>query len=206
MRLCSAKPRRPFSPLTLWSSEGTEGLGCLWLPGPCCFAGGLLSLNPTPNVFHFVEIQELAGKCLLRWPQQTHGASLVGQRKFLLDACPRNQPGASYGTQDRGPISPTAQNLLRELHSGKVDSPRGTNHSPNAPLLSKAMLAFFSPSPLVSRGQCGAWLPLAPWALLLCWWSSEVETHTKCVLLRGEAGLGRKMPSGRSSSNPPRAS
>jgi len=65
MRLCSAKPRLPFSPLARWSPQGKEGLGCLWLPGPCCFAGGLLRWKPTPNVFSFVENQELAGKCLL---------------------------------------------------------------------------------------------------------------------------------------------
>ena len=43
----------------------------------------------------------------------------------------------------------------------------GNNHSPHEPLLSKATLAFFSPSTLLSLGQCGAGLPLAPWALLL---------------------------------------
>ena len=84
-----------------------------------------------------------------------------------------------------------------ELHSGKVDSLRGTNHSPNAPLFSKATLAFFSPSPLVSIGQRGSGLPLAPWALLLCWWSTELEIHSKRVPLRGQAGVGWKMPSGR---------
>ena len=83
------------------------------------------------------------------------------------------------------------------MHSGKVDSPRGTNHSPNAPLLSKATLAFFSPSPLVSIGQRGSGLPLAPWALLLCWWSPYHEPHSKRILLRGEAGVGTKIPSGR---------
>ena len=81
--------------------------------------------------------------------------------------------------------------------SGKVDSPQGTNHSPNAPLLSKATLAFFSPSPLDSIGQRQSGLALAPWALLLCWWSPELETHSKCVLLHDEAGVGTKIPSGR---------
>ena len=76
MRLCSAKQRLPFSPLALWSPEGNVGLGCLWLPGPCCFAGGLLRWKPTPMVFFFVEKQELAGKC-------------------RLDAGPSNSPGAS---------------------------------------------------------------------------------------------------------------
>ena len=97
------------------------------------------------------------------------------------------------------------QTPFRELHSGKVDSPRGTNHSPNAPLLNKATLAFFSPSRLVSRGQRGSGLPLAPWALLLCSWSPELETHSERVLLRGEAGVGRKMPSGRRPQQSPRS-
>ena len=79
------------------------------------------------------------------------------------------------------------------------------NHNPHAPLLSKAKLAFFSPNPLVSRGQCGAGLPLAPWALLLCWWSPEMETHSNGFLLRGEAGVGRKMPSGRRPQQFPRS-
>jgi hypothetical protein len=64
-------------------------------------------------------------------------------------------------------------------------------------LLSKATLAFFSASPLVSIGQRGSGLPLAPWALLLCWWSPDIETHCKRVLLPREAGIGTKMPSGR---------
>ena len=89
------------------------------------------------------------------------------------------------------------QTPFRELHSGKVDSPRGTNHSPNAPLHSKATLSYFSPRLLVSIGQRGSGLPQAAWALLLCWWSPELETHSKRVLLRGEAGVARKMPSGR---------
>ena len=32
-----------------------EALGCLWLRGHCCFAGGLVSLKPTPNEFSFWE-------------------------------------------------------------------------------------------------------------------------------------------------------
>ena len=34
-------------------------------------------------------------------------------------------------------------------------------------------------------------------ALLLCWWSPELEIHSKRVPLRGQAGVGWKMPSGR---------
>ena len=41
----------------------------------------------------------------------------------------------------------------------------------------------FSPLSLSSQiGQRGSGLPLAPWALLLCWWSPELETHSKRVL------------------------
>ena len=48
----------------------------------------------------------------------------------------------------------------------------------------------FSPLSLSSQiGQRGSGLPLAPWALLVCWWSPELETHSKRVLLRGEAGF-----------------
>ena len=32
-----------------------EALGCLWLRGHFCLAGGLRSLKPTPNVFSFAE-------------------------------------------------------------------------------------------------------------------------------------------------------
>ena len=39
-----------------------EGLGCLWLRGHCCLAGGLRSLKPTPNVFSFAEKADLAGR------------------------------------------------------------------------------------------------------------------------------------------------
>ena len=36
------------------------------------------------------------------------------------------------------------------------------------------------------QGQGGSGLPLAPWALLLGWWSPQRETNSKRVLLRGE--------------------
>ena len=112
--------------------------------------------------------------------------------KYLLDAGPSkpHEPAMELGTE--APSHPRLKPLLRELHSGKVDSPRGTNHSPNAPLLSKATLVFFSPSPLVSIGQRGSGLPRANWALMLCWWSPELESHSKRVLLRGGAGVGTK--------------
>ena len=82
-----------------------------------------------------------------------------------------------------------------QLHSAKGKSPRAANNSPNAPQLRKAMLAVFTPRPPLSGGQSWAGLPLAPWVLLLCWWSPATETHSPGVLLGGEAGLGGRRPS-----------
>ena len=98
-----------------------------------------------------------------------------------------------------------ASNSIQGPAFWKVRLCSGNNHSPHVPLLSKATLAFFSPSTLLSLGQCGAGLPLAPWALLLCWRSPEMETHSNGFLLRGEAGVGRKMPSGRRPQQFPRS-
>ena len=72
---------------------------------------------------------------------------------------PQSQLGSSAPKHHLSPL----QTPCGELHSGKVDSPRGTNQSPNAPLLSKATLALFSPSPLVSMGQIMSGLPLTTW-------------------------------------------
>ena len=124
------------------------------------------------------------------------GEAGVGTKR-LLGSGPSKYQYPSMELRTEAPSHPLLKILFRELHSGKVDSPQGTNHSPNAPLLSKATLAFFSPSPLVSIGQRGSGLPLAPWALLLCWWSPEVESHSKRVPLREYTGVGKKMNSGR---------
>ena len=37
-------------------------------------------------------------------------------------------------------------------------------------------------------------LPTAPLALVLCWWSLEMETNSKCALLCGGGGWGQNMP------------
>ena len=37
-------------------------------------------------------------------------------------------------------------------------------------------------------------LPNAPLALVLCWWSLEMETNSKCALLQGGGGWGQNMP------------
>ena len=176
MRLCQQSNACLFSPSPLVSS-GQRGSGLPLAPW------ALLLCWWSP------ELETHSKGVLLR-------GELGAGRKMPSGRSPRNTPAVSYGAQHRGPISPTVQNTIPELHSGKFNSPRGTNHSRNVPLLSKATLAFFSPSPLVSRGHRGSGLLLAPWALLLCWWSPELETHSKGILLRGEAGVGTKMPPG----------
>ena len=45
-----------------------------------------------------------------------------------------------------------------------------------------------------AQGQGGSGLPLAPWALLLGWWSPQLATNCKRLLPRGEAGFGMKKP------------
>ena len=37
-------------------------------------------------------------------------------------------------------------------------------------------------------------MPPAPWALVLCWWSLDLETYSKRALLWGEGGWGLKRP------------
>ena len=64
-------------------------------------------------------------------------------------------------------------------------------------------LAFFSPSPLVSIGQRGSGLPLAPWALLLCWWSPELETHSNVFSFVEKQELEGKCLLGASTINTP---
>ena len=50
-----------------------EVLGCLWLRGHCCLAGGLRGLKPTPNVFSF-------------------GRRVIWQERALFAQAPATQP------------------------------------------------------------------------------------------------------------------
>ena len=99
------------------------------------------------------------------------------------------------------PLRPEAPSHRRpktsfwQLHCAKGNSPRAANNSPNAPRLRKATQAIFAPCPPLSLGQSRAGLPLAPWALLLCWGSQALERQSPRVLLRGEVGLGARRPS-----------
>ena len=64
----------PYAP-----HRAKEGLGCLWLRGPCCMAGGLLGIKPTPNVFSNGEKADVAGESLVyTGPSNPHLASSGG--------------------------------------------------------------------------------------------------------------------------------
>ena len=99
-----------------------EGLGYLWIRGPCCMVGGLHSLKPTPNMFSFMEKADVAGK-------------------GLVCTGPSNPPLASSGGTPLVAVSAAAQNSFREAAFGKPKLCSGTNLSPNASLLRKATLA-----------------------------------------------------------------
>ena len=176
----SGKQQKPFSHPAPRSQSGKAGLGCPWLPEPCCFAGGLRSLNPTPYVFSFTGKQD--GTCI-----------------GLLRPCPSNTAQVKLGHSAPRPQLPKGTNRVPGPCSLQRDRKRSSrnNTSPTAPLLRKATQAVFALSPPLAVGQSGAGLPLAPWALLLCWGSPEPESHSQCGLLRGEAGLGVRWPSSR---------
>ena len=149
-RLCSGKQSKPFSHPARRSQSGKAGLGCLWLPEPCCFAGGLRSLNPTPHVFSFTGKQD--GTCI-----------------GLLRPCPSNTAQAKLGHSAPRPQLPKGTNRVPgpcSLQRDRKHSSR-SNTSPTAPFLRKATQAVFAPSPPLDVGKSGAGLPLAPWALSL---------------------------------------
>ena len=134
-------------------------------------------MKPTPNVFSFVGKQELARKC-------------------LLDAGPSkpHEPAMELGTEAPSHPRPKrgSESCILETSTLLGEQTAVQMHLCSA----KQRWPFSTPSHWVSIGQIGSGLPLAPWALLLCWCSPEREIHSKHVLLRGEAGLGRKIPSG----------
>ena len=74
-RLSSGKQRKPFSPPALCSPEGKSGRGCPWLPGPYCFAGGVLRPKPTPHGFSILGKQDWAREGLLR-PGPSHAPEI----------------------------------------------------------------------------------------------------------------------------------
>ena len=58
--LGSGSQRLPVLTYPYARLRAKEGLGCLWLRGHCCLAGGLRSLQPTANVFSLAEKADLA--------------------------------------------------------------------------------------------------------------------------------------------------
>ena len=129
----------------------------------------------------------------------------------------RSWPDNAFRTQARAILPEPA----RELSTEAPSHPRPKRGSESCILETSTLLGeqtavqmhlcsakqrwpFSTPSHWVSIGQIGSGLPLAPWALLLCWCSPEREIHSKHVLLRGEAGVGRKIPSGRRPQQSPR--
>ena len=124
MRPGSGSQRLPSSHLALGSPRAKEGLGCLWLRGPCCLAGGLRTLKPTPNVFSFTERADLASR----------SPGCTG---------PSNPAIASSGEPHLGPSSETAQNALLgaafckgKLCSGNKPQPQcGLAQDPSACLV-----------------------------------------------------------------------
>ena len=111
------------------------------------------------------------------------------------------RPVSSHAPQPARPLSAEVPTQWRpktsfwELHPAKGNSPPAANHSLTVPLCRNSTQAVSTPGPPLSIGQSGAGLPLAPWALLLCWGSLAPETHSPRVLLRGQAGLGARRPS-----------
>ena len=163
-----------FAP-ALRSPEGKVGRGCPWLPGPGCFAGGLRCPKPTPDGFSF------------------GGSRIVRAKAFWAQA-------AAMPPEPPRPLSAKAPSHRRpktsfwQLHCTKGKSPGAANNSPNAPRSGKQRKPFSPPGLRSTRAQRGGAAPgsLDPTA---CWGSPVPETHSRRVLLGGEAGLGARRPS-----------
>ena len=105
-------------------------------------------------------------------------ASRTGRTKAFCALGPAMPPEPARPLSAEVPSQRRPKTSFLELHPAKGNSPRAANHSPNAPPLRKAAQAVFAPGPALCIGRCGAGLPLAPWALLLCWGSPAPETHS----------------------------
>ena len=126
-RLRSGKQRTPFSPRALRSPYGDAGLGCPWLPGPCCFAGGLQHPKPTPYGFSFVGKQDWVREGLLR-PVPSHAPQ------------PARPLSAEVPTQWRPKTS------FWELHPAKGNSPWQQTTAPIRLGLGKQRTSFSPPA------------------------------------------------------------
>ena len=104
--------------------------------------------------------------------------SRIGRSTAFCAQSPAMPPEPARPLSAEAPSQRRPKTSFWELHPAKGNSPRAANHSPNAPPLRKAAQAVFAPGPALCIGRCGAGLPLAPWALLLCWGSPAPETHS----------------------------
>ena len=112
----------PSSHLALCSHRAKEVMGCLWLLGPYCMAGGLLGHKPTKIVSSCGEKADVAGK-------------------GLVCKGPSNPPLASSGGTPYWRSQQRHKTRLGKLNSANLKCPQGTNLSPNAFLLRKTTLA-----------------------------------------------------------------
>ena len=121
--------------------------------------------------------------------------SRIGSAKAFCAQAAAMPPEPARPLSAEAPSHRRPKTSFWRLHCAKGKSSHAANNSPNSPRLRKATQAVFAPGRRLSRWHSGAGLPLAPWALLLCWGSPAPETHSPRVLLSGEAGLGTRRPS-----------
>ena len=158
--------------------------------------------RPGPSALHRVKLSwdapgslgpaALLGVSSARNPLPTGSPSLgcrIGCAKVFCAQAPSMPPEPAWPLSAEAPSLGTPKTSFWQLHSATGNSPRAANHSPNAPQIQKATQAVFATGPTLSIAQSGASLPLAPWALLLCWGFSAAQTQSPRVPLRGEAGL-----------------
>ena len=193
-RLCSSKQCQPFSHPAHRSQSCKAGLGCPWLPEPCCFAGGLRSLNPTPHVFSFTGKQD--GTCI-----------------GLLHPCPSNTALAKLDHSAPRTQHPKGTNRVPgpcSLQRDRKHSSR-SNTSPTAPLLKKVTQAVFAPRLPLDVGKSGDGLPRAPWPCCFAvgLWSLKPTPHVFSFAGKHDwvcEGLLRKYPNNESARGEERSS
>ena len=149
-KLCSGNKPQPQCVLALESNpcllltetiaphRAKEVMGCLWLLGPYCMAGGLLGHKPTKIVSSCGEKADVAGK-------------------GLVCKGPSNPPLASSGGTPYWRSQQRHKTRLGKLNSANLKCPQGTNLSPNAFLLRKTTLAYFSPGTMLPIGSRRVW-------------------------------------------------
>ena len=104
--------------------------------------------------------------------------SRIGCAKAFCALGPAMPPEPARPLSAEVPSQRRPKTSFLELHPAKGNSPPAANHSLTLPLCRNSTQAVYTPGPPLSIGRCGFGLPLAPWALLLCWGSPAPETHS----------------------------